>query len=178
MMKRLTALGRAMGFNVRTKIGEFPKVYWKFIFEDGTPGKIKLEINTYERSPMLPLTMRGHSIVSSFYEGSASVPTFQPEELVATKLRALYLRKKGRDLYDLWLALTVLKLDPKDIISSFPAYKPDGVDGFMIMKNLDSKLESRDFCTDVNAMLKVGAPEYNPQKAGKIVSEKLLSLID
>ena len=54
VMKRLTSLGRELGFDVRTKMGEFPKVYWRFAFEDGTSGKIKLEINTYERSPMMP----------------------------------------------------------------------------------------------------------------------------
>jgi predicted nucleotidyltransferase component of viral defense system len=33
------------------------------------------------------------------------------EELLGAKLRALYQRKKGRDLYDLWLALTTLSVD-------------------------------------------------------------------
>lgn len=41
VMKRLTSLGRELGFDVRTKMGEFPKVYWRFAFEDGTSGKIK-----------------------------------------------------------------------------------------------------------------------------------------
>ena len=35
-----------------------------------------------------------------------------PSELLATKLRALYQRSKGRDLFDLWLGLTVLKPTP------------------------------------------------------------------
>jgi len=40
------------------------------------------------------------------------VLTFEPAELVATKLRALYQRRMGRDLFDLWLALTHIGLDP------------------------------------------------------------------
>ena len=32
--------------------------------------------------------------------------TFKIDELMGTKLRALYQRTKGRDLFDLWLALT------------------------------------------------------------------------
>jgi predicted nucleotidyltransferase component of viral defense system len=177
VMKRLTSLGRDLGFDVRTKMGEFPKVYWRFAFEDGTPGKIKLEINTYERSPMMPLAKREYSVVSRFYAGKAEIPTFQPEELVATKLRALYQRKKGRDLYDLWLALTVLNLDPKAIVAAFPAYRPEGADGKLLAANLAAKLEDKTFCTDVNAMVRIGSPAYDPQEAGRIVSEKILRLI-
>ena len=178
VMKRLTSLGGELGFEVRTKMGMFPKVFWRFDFEDGTPGKIKLEINTYERSPMMPLTKRAHSVENPFYSGSADIPTFQPEELVATKLRALYQRKKGRDLYDLWLALTVLELDPSKIAEAFPAYRPDGVCGEIMAENLLAKLEDREFCTDVDAMAKVGAPGYDLQAAGRMVIERLLNLID
>ena len=124
VMKRLTALGRELGFDVRTKMGMFPKVMWRFAFTDGVPGKIKLEINTFERSPMMELTAREHSVESPFYTGHALIPTFQPEELVATKLRALYQRKKGRDLYDLWLALTVLELDPEKLERSHQVVPP------------------------------------------------------
>jgi hypothetical protein len=109
--------------------------------------------------------------------GGADIPTFQPEELVATKLRALYQRKKGRDLYDLWLALAVLDLDPKAIVEAFPAYKPEGVDGKLMADNLAAKLADKAFCIDVDAMIKVGAPAYDVQEAGKMVTERLLRLI-
>lgn len=177
VMKRLTSLGRELGFEVRTKMSEFPKVYWRFAFEDGTPGKIKLEINTYERSPMMPLAKRVHRVDNPFYTGGAEIPTFQPEELVATKLRALYQRKKGRDLYDLWLALTILGLDPEAIVAAFPAYRPEGVDGELMTGNLAAKLVDETFCTDIDVMARVGSPAYDPQEAGKMVIEKLLQLI-
>lgn len=177
VMKRLTSLGRELGFEVRTKMGEFPKVYWRFAFEDGTPGKIKLEIDTYEKSPMMPLAKRVHRVENPFYTGEADIPTFQPEELVATKLRALYQRKKGRDLYDIWLALTVLELNPKTIVAAFPAYKPKGVDGKLMTSNLAAKLADKTFCTDIDAMVRVDSPAYDPQAAGKIVEERLLQFI-
>lgn len=174
VMKGLTALGGELGFDVRTKMGKFPKVYWRFTFEDGKPGKIKIEINTFERSPMLPLARVSHSVSSPFYTGQAAIPTFQVEELVATKLRALYQRKKGRDLYDLWLALTVLELDPSKILEAFPAYRPEGLSGEQIIDNLRIKLQDKEFCSDVNAMIKASAPEYDPQIAGELVIEELL----
>jgi predicted nucleotidyltransferase component of viral defense system len=177
VMKRLTSLGLDLGFDVRTKMGMYPKVFWRFEFEDGVPGKIKIEINTYERSPALPLTRCLHAVDNPFYTGVADVPTFQAEELVATKLRALYQRKKGRDLYDLWLALTVLNLDARGILAAFPPYRPEGVRGEQMVENLMLKLADREFCTDVDAMVKTGAPAYDPQVAGRLVIEELLGRI-
>lgn len=42
---------------------------------------------------------------SRWWTGSAQITTFSLEELLGTKLRALFQRKKGRDLYDVWYAL-------------------------------------------------------------------------
>lgn len=65
-------------------------------------GEVGLEINTYERSPARPLIRRPFQISNGWFTGATEVLTFCPEELVATKLRALYERNKGRDLFDLW----------------------------------------------------------------------------
>ena len=126
---------------------------------------------------MLPLARIAHRIDNPFFVGDADIPTFQPEELVATKLRALYQRKKGRDLYDLWLALTVLELDPDAIVAAFPAYRPEGVDSKRMAANLAAKLTDKAFCTDVDAMVRVGAPAYDPHTAGRMVAEELLGRI-
>ena len=177
VMKRLTSLGAELGFEVRTKMGMYPKVMWRFEFADGVPGKIKLEIDTFGRSPVMELTTRRHAVESSFYAGAADIPTFQPEELVATKLRALYQRKKGRDLYDLWLALTVLRLDPERIAAAYPAYRPEGVSGEDVEKNLRLKLADPEFRTDVGVMIRMDAPAYDPDVVGELVAAELLSRI-
>lgn len=177
VMKRLTSMGSELGFEVRTKMGMYPKVMWRFAFADGVPGKIKLEINTFERSPMMELTTRCHAVENPFFSGAADIPTFQPEELVATKLRALYQRKKGRDLYDLWLALTVLELDPEKIVAAYPAYRPEGVSGEDLAENLCLKLVDPEFRTDVLAMIRADAPAYDPDVAGELVESELLSRI-
>ncbi len=177
VMKRLTALGSELGFDVRTRMGMYPKVIWRFAFADGVPGKIKLEINTFERSPVMGFSTRAHAVDSRFYTGAADIPTLQPEELAATKLRALYQRKKGRDLYDLWLALTVLGLDPEKVVAAYPAYRPEGVTGEDIAANLHAKLADQEFRNDVFAMMKTRAPAYDPDGAGALVVEELLSRV-
>ena len=106
IMRRLTDMGKELGYDVRTKMGMYPKVYWRFVSESGVPGRIKIEINTYEREPVKGFIFVTHRVDSQYYTGEAKVRTFYLEEIIATKIRALYQRSKGRDLYDLWLAIS------------------------------------------------------------------------
>lgn len=177
--KRLTMLGGGLGFEVRTQMSRHPKVFWRYTSATGTRMKIKIEIDTYERSPMLPLAARAMDVSSPWYERSQEVVTFQPEELVATKLRALYQRSKGRDLFDLWLALTVLELEPEGIVAAFPAYRPEGLTAKLMTANLDAKLDTHDFCHDCDKLI-AGGPAglgYDARKAGELVKGELLALL-
>lgn len=51
-----------------------------------------------------------YSVRSPWWSGAAQVRTFAPEEILGTKIRALCQRRKGRDLLDIWAALTQLDL--------------------------------------------------------------------
>ena len=46
----------------------------------------------------------------------------QLEEMLATKVRAFYQRRKGCDLFDLWLGLTDGKADAATIVEIFKKY--------------------------------------------------------
>ena len=39
---------------------------------------------------------------SPWFTGATDIITYELDELMATKLRALYQRRKGRDLFDIW----------------------------------------------------------------------------
>jgi predicted nucleotidyltransferase component of viral defense system len=54
----LTSLGEGLGFRVRTKIVKYPKIYWHTTAQTGDSIKIKIEINTFERSPALAFVPR------------------------------------------------------------------------------------------------------------------------
>jgi hypothetical protein len=173
--RSLTAVGESLGFSVRTKIVKYPKVYWRAVFESGDAIRIKIEINTFERSPALALTSRELVVENPYFSARANIPTFQPEELVATKLRALYQRSKGRDLLDLWLALTVLGLDGGEIITAFAPYRPAGLTGRQMELNLRAKLEDSLFVADINN-LSIGSNKgYSPLDAAELVISELLS---
>jgi predicted nucleotidyltransferase component of viral defense system len=55
---------------------------------------------------LLPFEMRNPR-----FAGSGNIVTYTLEELIDTKIRALYPRKKGRDLFDVYQALDDGKLD-------------------------------------------------------------------
>ena len=53
VIDRLRAIGEELGFDVSHKIGKYPKVFWKYVSLNGIQSKIKIEINTFERSPAM-----------------------------------------------------------------------------------------------------------------------------
>lgn len=81
-----------------------PKIQDSLIFRGGTAlNKLfKVEINTTEHFQVRSPLMVPYSIDSEWFQGNCMIATYEIEELLATKLRALYQRRKGRDLFDLW----------------------------------------------------------------------------
>ena len=177
VMKRITSIGGELGYSVNTKIGRFPKVLWKGIAESGLMLRIKIEIDTFERSPVLPLTIKQHLVNTEWYSSRANVKTFQVEELIAAKLRALYQRSKGRDLFDIWLALEVLGVEPSMIIEAFYPYRPEGLSSEKMLNNLRLKLKNAQFLGDTDGLIVSSDISYDPQAAGELVADKLLSLV-
>jgi predicted nucleotidyltransferase component of viral defense system len=109
VLDSLREIADQIGLEVRgTKISQHPKLTLRGRSEEdpSLPLRIKVEINTHETSPARTLIRLPFTISNPWFTGKTEVLTFDPAELVATKLRALYQRKKGRDLFDLWLALT------------------------------------------------------------------------
>jgi len=69
----------------------------------GFTSKLKVEINTTEHFQVLPLKFEPYAIDSPWFKGNCTIATYEIEELVATKLRALYQRRKGRhSSYNWW----------------------------------------------------------------------------
>lgn len=81
----------------------------KFHFESEFPPvvhlRLKVETNTREHFSVLGLEKIPFEVQSSWFNGKCELTTYRLEELLGTKLRALYQRKKGRDLYDMYIAL-------------------------------------------------------------------------
>jgi predicted nucleotidyltransferase component of viral defense system len=174
----LTSLGERLGMEVRTRVGRFPKVYFTAPFEAGTGTmRVKIEVNTYERFPARPLERVLFTVESDWYSGTGDVLTFSMPELVATKLRALYQRTKGRDLLDLWLGLHELEVAPADVIECFEPYRPNGYTRGRAERNLRAKVANEQFRNDLLPLLPAVPAGYTIDAAANEVVERALSLM-
>ena len=86
------------------------------------PIKLKVEINCREHFNMLGLEEVDFEMNNLWFSGSCKIKTYKLDELVGTKVRALYERRKGRDLYDLYKALQNPELNPDNVICCFKGY--------------------------------------------------------
>jgi len=177
IMKELTKLGKTSGYQVKTRIGQFPKLYWLTKAQSGLDLRIKIEINTYERIPALPIVTMKYAVQSDWYSNEADVRIFQFEEIAATKLRALYQRSKGRDLFDLWLLTTEVGIDTVLVRDAFSVYRPLGYTGKKAIENLEMKLSNTGFRSDVGNLISTKIDNYDPDDAAKIVIKEYLKNI-
>jgi predicted nucleotidyltransferase component of viral defense system len=134
---------------------------------------IKIEINVRETVPHRPSILLPHRVQSRWWSGSADVRTFRTEEVLATKLRALYARRKGRDLYDLWLALTDLTLDEQLVVDGLAHYMGARLYSYrQLHANLVDKLANREFLDDIrNLTLDLHGYEHRP--AAELLMQRL-----
>jgi predicted nucleotidyltransferase component of viral defense system len=139
--------------------------------------RLKVEINSREHFTEVGYARIPFDVNSRWFSGKAEVTTFELDELLGTKLRALYQRKKGRDLFDLWYALSNGGARPERIVSCFARYMREGghaVDRATFEKNLEEKLDDKVFCADMAPLLRPGVA-WDLPVAAKVVLECLLS---
>lgn len=84
--------------------------------------RLKIEINTREHFNVLGLKEIPYRVQNSWYTGECMLTGYELEELLGTKLRALYQRRKGRDLFDLYWAMTHQNIDTNNLIHCYKTY--------------------------------------------------------
>lgn len=141
------------------------------------PIRLKIEINCREHFNVLGLEKRPFQTESGWYTGGTELSTFQLEELLGTKLRALYQRNKGRDLFDLYLAFTRANPNPDHVIRCFKEYmafvvnKPPTQKQFI--QNLTLKMDNEGFLGDMVGLLRPGV-RYDANAAFEVVIKELI----
>ena len=126
---------------------------------EGTPGvplRLKVEINTREHFSVNGFVDTPYNISSRWFDGSCQIKTYELNELLGTKLRALYQRSKGRDLFDLAVALDNPNADSDAIIEIFTAYMDSGghhVTRAQFEANLAAKRDDPNFIADIDPLL-------------------------
>lgn len=139
--------------------------------------RLKIEINSWEHFSAYPVIERGFEVRSRWFSGGAAIKTYQLDELLGTKLRALYQRKKSRDLFDLWTARRAREVDPARVVSCFRRYLDEA--GLRVSRaefeaNLAAKLGDSRFRRDIKPLL---APRalWDIDDAARYAREELLA---
>lgn len=141
--------------------------------------RLKIEVNTREHFTLSGYKDVPFEVQSRWFSGKTTINTFALEELLATKMRALYQRKKGRDLLDLWLGLTQFNLDRSKLVSMFQEYlkRQDlEVTRAEFLANLEEKMVDHKFIGDTNALLAVDFTWSMPE-AKRLIESDLIALL-
>ncbi len=142
------------------------------------PIRLKVEINCFEHFNVLGFRKVPFAVDNPWFQGECELTTYVIDELVGTKLRALYQRKKGRDLFDLKVALESGKVDVDKVLECYrryiefvvekqPTYK-------QFVQNMELKMRDPEFLGDTDILLREGANPFKPQEAYKLVKEQFI----
>jgi len=154
---------------------------YRFKSEDSPaiPLRLKIEINSREHFTELGYTKARLRIDNRWFTGEAELTTFDVNELLATKLRALYQRKKGRDLFDLWCAFNRDLIDPGTLLACFQRYMREGghaASRAQFEANLHDKAGDPSFRGDIGPLLRPGVA-FDVDDALAMVLERLVRLL-
>ena len=154
------------------------RLIYRFQSEDQptVPLRLKIEINTVESFTLFGYQNKEYSVNNQWFTGSAVINTYCLEELMGTKLRALYQRAKGRDLYDLWLGMTHLNMDCDKVLQTFHHYNKANkvsISRAEFERNLLFKMQMQEFLRDATLVL-ANSIDWQPEIAGQLVMEKLI----
>lgn len=151
-----------------------------FKFEATAPPKnpirLKVEINCREHLCIYGLERVSRTVESSWFSGNAEILTYSLEELLGSKMRALYQRRKGRDLFDLWYALEQKEVDIDKLIQAyrkFMEYLSQPPTKKMYLANIAEKMNDDEFLRDMEILLKPEV-EFDIQEAYEKVKENIL----
>ncbi len=153
------------------------KLIYKYESINKSSLKLKIEINTTEHFQVLPLKKVPFSMDSDWFKGTADIITYEMDELMATKLRALYQRRKGRDLFDIWYVASneLINLNRVfDIFAKYCAYNDVQISREEFIKNLEQKKDNRDFHVDMSLLLP-SKLHWNFEEAYQFVVDNVIS---
>jgi hypothetical protein len=141
------------------------------------PLRLTIEIDTGEHFAVLGYHRIPLVMANPWFTGEARVTSYLLDELMGTKLRTPYQRRKGRHLFDLWLCLTRGLLDPDRVVACFSAYmkhEKRKITRAEFDRNLFEKGNDSAFLSDIRPFLATGVG-YDAKRAIVLVRETFIS---
>jgi predicted nucleotidyltransferase component of viral defense system len=151
---------------------------YRFDSEDVPPRplRVKIEINTREHLSVYGFVKVPFSVRSRWFHETCEINTYELDELLGTKLRALYQRKAGRDLFDLAVALGSPHANARRIVTVFLRHMEHGghtITRALFEQNLVGKMGDPEFLADISPLLSDGYT-WDPAAEAPLVSRELI----
>ena len=136
--------------------------------------RIKIEINCQEHLNLLGLVNVPFKVRNPWFMGDCGIITFTMDELIGSKIRALFQRKKGRDLFDIYYAHKTDCLDIGNTIHCYRKFMEQSV-GYVpsakqFRENLSGKMNDPAFRADMEPLLRPSI-EYDINEANEAFLE-------
>jgi predicted nucleotidyltransferase component of viral defense system len=136
--------------------------------------RVKIETNVVESTPYTQHLFIPFDVSSPWWSGGAEIRTFTIEEILATKVRALCQRRKGRDLLDLWIGLNLPEVNSSDIAAALAHYMQDRVYSYpQLVGHLKTKLADPDFAADLTGLVRSLPTDYEIAEALDLVRRQI-----
>jgi len=145
--------------------------------EPRIPRMLKIEINCREHFSVFGYQDLSFALKNSWFSGQAVIKTYHIEELIGTKIRALFQRKKGRDLFDLYWVLKNGRIDIDLAVKCFYEYFRHAGGSVpkkkVFVKNLEEKINDPDFRSDLSPILRQDV-DYDIDDAYRTVMDQII----
>lgn len=152
------------------------KLLYNYQTWDNKNEKLKIEINTTEHFHLLDLQKKNFSMSSEWFSGEADLLVYQFDEMIATKFKALYQRRKGRDLFDSWMVINRGLVDVDRAIKLLEDYckkVEEPISRAQFEENLLRKRDHQEFNMDMETLLAVGT-EWDFDAAFEMIMTELV----
>lgn len=136
--------------------------------------RAKLEANVAESVPYRDYIFIPYSVETDWWTGNAEIRTFELEDILATKVRALCQRRKGRDLFDLWIGLNQPDIDASDIAAALSHYMDGNAYSYPeLASHLNTKIDDPDFAADLRGLVRSVPAGYGVPQALELVRTRV-----
>lgn len=160
------ALGEKVGFSEtnRNINSQFVHVLMTGTNHVGDPLRVKTDIQRAPRRLPDGTEPQEFHVDSPGFQGGGFIPAFPPEEIIASKVIAVYQRKRPRDLFDMWAAIRSDLVEAKDVAASYGTYRPPDPRHWtarQAARSLVERVTDHEYVADLAELARYAPVEYD-----------------
>ena len=159
-------IGERVGFSgaARKINSQFVHVLMTGSDHAGYPLRVKMDIQRAPRQLPGGTERPDFHVDSPWFQGGGPVPAFPPEEIIASKVIAVYQRKRPRDLFDMWAAIRSGLIETTDVATAYGTYRPLDPEHWtarQAARSLIERVTDHEYIADLTELARYAPVEYD-----------------